>query len=242
MSGERRKIRVGTVIQDRMDKTVVVAVEWRRPHNLYRKPVRRRSRFYAHDEANQCRIGDEVRIIETRPLSRLKRWRVVEVLSSTDIAEIAPQEIDREIIEGTDAPGEAPVEAAAPAVVVEQADAAPEEAAAEAEQEASAPDAPVAGADADDEATSAPDAPVAEADAGDEAASAQEAPAAEADAGDEAASAQEAPVAEADAGAVEDAPETEAPAAEAPAEEAAAEANGEAADEGEAEEKKETSE
>ena len=104
MSSERRKVRVGTVIQDRMNKTVVVAIEWRRPHKLYRKPVRRRSRFYAHDEANQCRIGDQVRIIETRPLSKLKRWRVVEVLSSTDIAEIAPEEIDREVIEGTELP------------------------------------------------------------------------------------------------------------------------------------------
>ena len=116
MSGERRKVRVGTVIQERMNKTVVVAVEWRRPHKLYRKPVRRRTRFYAHDESNECRIGDRVRIIETRPLSKMKRWRVVEVLSSVDIAEIAPQEIDREVIEGGDLPqaaneeeGETPV-------------------------------------------------------------------------------------------------------------------------------------
>ncbi len=167
MSGERRKVRVGTVIQDRMDKTVVVAVEWRRPHKLYRKPVRRRSRFYAHDEANQCRIGDEVRIMETRPLSKLKRWRVVEVLSSTDIAEVAPQEIDREIIEGTDAPqtaGEESVEAAAQAVVVSHVDAAPEEPAEDAQPEAATADAPAAEADADgDEDASAPDAPAAEA-------------------------------------------------------------------------------
>ena len=168
MSGERRKVRVGTVIQDRMDKTVVVAVEWRRAHNLYRKPVRRRSRFYAHDEANQCRIGDEVRIIETRPLSKLKRWRVVEVLSSTDIAEVAPEEIDREIIEGTDASqgageesGEAPVQAA---IVVDE-EAAPVEAAEEAEQEPAATDAPAAQADTDEgEDVPAPEAPVAEAE------------------------------------------------------------------------------
>ena len=223
MSGERRKVRVGTVIQDRMDKTVVVAVEWRRPHKLYRKPVRRRSRFYAHDEANQCRIGDEVRIIETRPLSRLKRWRVVEVISSTDIAEIAPQEIDREIIEGADAPqtaSEEPVEAAAPAAVVGQVDAAPEEA-------ASAPDAPAAEAPAEDDgAAPAPHAPEAEADAEvDEDAPAPDAPEAEAPTeDDEAASA------------------PDAPAAEAPTEDTASEADREATDDGEAEEKKETSE
>ena len=148
MSSERRKVRVGTVIQDRMDKTVVVAVEWRRPHKLYRKPVRRRSRFYAHDEANTCRVGDQVRIIETRPLSKLKRWRVVEVLSSTDIAEIAPQEIDREIIEGTDSPQAVEKENSVGQVtVVEVEDAAPVEAEAASDESADTPPAPVAEAE-----------------------------------------------------------------------------------------------
>ena len=79
MSFERRKIRVGKVVSDKMDKTVVVVVEWRRTHPLYRKSMKRNTRFKAHDENNDCRIGDKVRIMETRPLSKMKRWRVVEI-------------------------------------------------------------------------------------------------------------------------------------------------------------------
>lgn len=76
----RRKVRVGTVVSDRMDKTIVVNVETRKPHHLYGKIVRRSSRYAAHDEENQCRVGDVVRIMETRPLSRTKRWRLVEIV------------------------------------------------------------------------------------------------------------------------------------------------------------------
>ncbi|MHB1524015.1 MAG: 30S ribosomal protein S17 [Candidatus Dormibacteria bacterium] len=76
----RRKVRFGVVVSDRMDKTVVVQVEDLRAHNLYRKVMRRRRRFQAHDEVNECRNGDRVRIMETRPLSRTKRWRVVEIV------------------------------------------------------------------------------------------------------------------------------------------------------------------
>lgn len=76
----RRKVRVGVVVSDKMDKSVVVLVERRFRHPLYGKTVRRSKRFMAHDEQNQCRVGDRVRIMETRPLSRRKRWRVVEVL------------------------------------------------------------------------------------------------------------------------------------------------------------------
>ena len=93
MSYERRKIRVGRVVSDRMDKSVVVAVEWRQPHRLYRKSVKKMTKFNAHDADNECRIGDTVRIIETRPLSKTKRWKVVEVLSSEDIAEVQPEQI-----------------------------------------------------------------------------------------------------------------------------------------------------
>ena len=75
-----RKSRTGRVVSNKMDKTVVVEVEYRRRHPLYRKVVRLRRRFMAHDETNTCQEGDVVRIIETRPLSRLKRWRVAEVV------------------------------------------------------------------------------------------------------------------------------------------------------------------
>ena len=77
------KERVGTVVSDKMDKTVVVAVENRFPHPIYQKTVSRTTRYKAHDEANACRVGDRVRITETRPLSRTKRWTVAEVISSS---------------------------------------------------------------------------------------------------------------------------------------------------------------
>ena len=76
----RRKVRLGTVISDKMDKTVVVQVTDRKSHALYKKIVQRRVRFKAHDESNECKMGDLVRIMETRPISRDKRWRVVEVV------------------------------------------------------------------------------------------------------------------------------------------------------------------
>lgn len=76
----RRKTRTGRVVSDRGDKTVVVQVERQFAHPLYRKQVKRSTKYHAHDEANEYRVGDVVRIMETRPLSKLKRWRVVELL------------------------------------------------------------------------------------------------------------------------------------------------------------------
>ncbi|MCA0330371.1 MAG: 30S ribosomal protein S17 [Actinobacteria bacterium] len=75
-----RKVREGYVVSDKMDKTVVVAVEDRFKHPLYGKVVRRTSKLHAHDEANAAGIGDKVLLMETRPLSATKRWRVVEIL------------------------------------------------------------------------------------------------------------------------------------------------------------------
>ena len=75
-----RKIREGLVVSDKMDKTVVVAVEDRVKHPLYGKIIRRITKYKAHDEANACGVGDRVRLMETRPLSATKRWRVVEIL------------------------------------------------------------------------------------------------------------------------------------------------------------------
>ena len=76
----RRKVREGLVVSDKMDKTVVVAVEDRVKHALYGKVMRRTSKLKAHDENNDCGIGDRVLLMETRPLSATKRWRVVEIL------------------------------------------------------------------------------------------------------------------------------------------------------------------
>jgi small subunit ribosomal protein S17 len=79
-SRARRKTRVGTVVSDKAHKTVTVVVERRFPHPLYGKGVKRTKRYHAHDENNECRTGDLVRIMETRPLSKTKRWRVVELI------------------------------------------------------------------------------------------------------------------------------------------------------------------
>ncbi len=115
MSYERRKVRVGKVVSDKMDKTVVVAYEWRRPHPIYKKAVRRQTRFYAHDPDNRCKLGDTVRIIESRPYSKKKRWRVQEILASIEIAEVQPEEIevDEDILSAA-ATAAAQAESAAP--------------------------------------------------------------------------------------------------------------------------------
>jgi small subunit ribosomal protein S17 len=89
----KRKTRFGKVISDKMDKTVVVAVETSRRHPLYKKTLRRVAKYKAHDEKNQCRTGDVVRIVETRPLSKDKRWRVVEIVTKGKVADIQPKEI-----------------------------------------------------------------------------------------------------------------------------------------------------
>ena len=75
-----RKVREGLVVSDKMDKTVVVAVEDRVKHSLYGKVMRRTERLKVHDEANEAALGDRVRVMETRPLSATKRWRLVEVI------------------------------------------------------------------------------------------------------------------------------------------------------------------
>ncbi len=80
MERNKRKVRTGVVVSDKMDKTVVVAVERMMRHPLYGKIIRRTKKFKAHDENNECRVGDVVTIMETRPLSRHKRWRVVKII------------------------------------------------------------------------------------------------------------------------------------------------------------------
>jgi small subunit ribosomal protein S17 len=79
-TSESRKVRVGTVLSDKMNKTVIVGVERRITHPLYGKKITRTKKYYAHDEESVAHIGDTVRIVETRPLSKTKRWRVTEVL------------------------------------------------------------------------------------------------------------------------------------------------------------------
>ena len=180
----RRKSMIGTVVSVKMEKTAVVSVERNYPHRLYHKIIRTSKRYMAHDPENAAVLGDTVRIVETRPLSKNKRWRIAETLTRGNVAEVAPREIGvpEEGLYHPEPP--APVAPAATAVAEPEA-VAPAEPEAEAE---AAPEEPVAPAE---------DAPVAEAD---EAASAESesTPAAEAE-----------PAPETDDAPTEDAPEGE---------------------------------
>ena len=80
MERNLRKERIGVVASNKMDKTIVVVIERRMKHTIYGKFVKKSTRFFAHDENNDCNIGDTVRIMETRPLSKKKRWRLVEII------------------------------------------------------------------------------------------------------------------------------------------------------------------
>lgn len=80
MERSKRKSRVGVVVSNSMDKTIVVAVERLVKHGFYKKYIRRTTKFKAHDNANECQVGDKVKILETRPLSKTKRWRLVEII------------------------------------------------------------------------------------------------------------------------------------------------------------------
>ena len=89
----KRKTRIARVISDKMDKTVVVSVEETKHHPLYRKTIKKATKYKAHDEQNECGPGDIVRIIETRPLSKDKRWRVAEIITKKAVIEVQPKEI-----------------------------------------------------------------------------------------------------------------------------------------------------
>ncbi len=144
-----RKVREGVVVSDKMQKTVVVAVEANMRHRLYKKIVRRVRRYMAHDESDDCSLGDRVRIVEQRPLSRHKRWRVVDVLRRAELPEVAAESIDLDLLGEvkTEAEAQASEEAPAPAVAEEAApevESAAEEAATEAEAAQAGEEAPAA--------------------------------------------------------------------------------------------------
>jgi len=123
------KLQTGTVVSNKMDKTVVVRIDRHKRHRLYGKTIRETRRYKVHDEKNECRLGDIVRIAETRPLSREKHWRVVEIVVRGDVAEVAPREIGARIIEETRAVAEAEARARAEAAAAERAAAEPHAAA-----------------------------------------------------------------------------------------------------------------
>ena len=87
----KRKVREGLVVSDKMDKTVVVAVETKKVHPLYKKAVRVTKRYKAHDETNACKIGDKVKIVETRPLSKEKSWRVMDIMPKREVVGTRPR-------------------------------------------------------------------------------------------------------------------------------------------------------
>ncbi len=95
-----RKTRVGRVVSNKMDKTVVVAVDVVKRHRIYNKPIKNAVKYKAHDEKNECNEGDIVRIIETRPLSKEKRWRVAEIITKKEAVEIKPEEINISPVSG----------------------------------------------------------------------------------------------------------------------------------------------
>jgi len=143
-----RKTRVGVVVSDKMSKTVVVAVGVLKRHRLYKKIMRRVRRYKAHDEENACQVGDKVIIVETRPLSRDKRWRVTEILVTAALPEeekaIIEEEVAEEVRELDEATAaEAPPSKEEAPPVEEQAPEAAEEEAPEAVEE----EAPEAGAE-----------------------------------------------------------------------------------------------
>jgi small subunit ribosomal protein S17 len=96
---KKRKSRFGRVVSSKMDKTAVVAVETRRHHPIYKKTVRRITRYKVHDEMNECQLGDTVRLEETRPLSKEKRWRVAEIVIKAEQLEVRPAELEAELEE-----------------------------------------------------------------------------------------------------------------------------------------------
>ena len=97
MSKLMRKDRVGLVVGTKMDRTAVVEMVWKQRHRVYRKQMRRISRFYVHDPENQCRVGDTVRIEETRPISKTKHWRLMEIIQRKQLADVQPIELEQDI-------------------------------------------------------------------------------------------------------------------------------------------------
>ena len=97
MAKQMRKIRTGEVVSTTMDKTAIVELVWKIRHPIYRKQMRRVTKLYLHDPDQQCRIGDLVRIQETRPISKTKHWRLLEILQRKQIAEVQAIELEREI-------------------------------------------------------------------------------------------------------------------------------------------------
>ncbi len=97
MARSMRKVRVGAVVRTNQDKTAIVEMVWKQRHRIYRKQMRRVARFYVHDEQNQCRLGDTVRIEETRRISKNKHWRLLEILERKQVADVRPIDLETDV-------------------------------------------------------------------------------------------------------------------------------------------------
>ena len=94
-----RKARVGTVVSDKNDKTIVVEIERASRHRIYHKVIRRTKKYHVHDENNVATLGDQVRIEECRPISKMKRWQLVAVLTERAVADVSPESLDQSLVE-----------------------------------------------------------------------------------------------------------------------------------------------
>ena len=97
MARSMRKVRVGAVVRTNQDKTAIVEMVWKQRHRLYRKQMRRVARFYVHDPENQCRLGDTVRIEETRRISKNKHWRLISILERKQVADVRPIDLETDV-------------------------------------------------------------------------------------------------------------------------------------------------
>ena len=122
MAKSMRKVRVGAVVRTNQDKTAIVEMVWKQRHRLYRKQMRRVARFYVHDPENQCRLGDTVRIEETRRISKNKHWRLMEILDRKQIAEVRPIDLETDVAPEMTQPRILAAEARAEATAAEAAE------------------------------------------------------------------------------------------------------------------------
>ena len=113
MAKSMRKVRVGAVVRTNQDKTAIVEMVWKQRHRIYRKQMRRVARFYVHDPENQCRLGDTVRIEETRRISKNKHWRVLEILERRQVADVRPIDLETDVGQDITQPRVAAAEARA---------------------------------------------------------------------------------------------------------------------------------
>ena len=113
MARSMRKVRVGAVVRTNQDKTAIVEMVWKQRHRIYRKQMRRVARFYVHDPENQCRLGDTVRVEETRRISKNKHWRLIEILERRQVADVRPMDLETDVGQDITQPRVAAAEARA---------------------------------------------------------------------------------------------------------------------------------